>query len=501
MTSRRRAVALVALPAVLLGAALFGVCLFGVLSLNRLQDARERVLARDVEALQAAQEVSLRLRQLRYHGFVYVLEQSDAHRLAVERDHLQFEQAVGRARAAADHPAEQGAVDRIEAGYRSYRREVDDRSKWPAAPVTVAAAVEWADAHPVRPLLAPCEELLAFNRRSIEDTRRDSAALTASARTWMTLLAVGGAVGGILLGGGVAWAVGRSITRLRVRLQTAHRELDLGSVRVTADGPPDDLDRLTSGVVDRVRAAVTQLHAQEHELLRREQLAAVGQLAAGLAHEIRNPLTGVKLLIEGALREVHGGLSRPELEMTLAEMRRIERTVQGLLDFARAPAPARTGVELVGLIRRAAEAVRSRADLHRVAVVLGPTPPRVPAVGDPDQLTALLTNLLINGVEATPAGGTVTVTVEPDGAGRVRVSVADTGAGIDPAVRAKLFAPFATTKPTGTGLGLSVARRIAEAHGGTLTAADGGGGACFVWTIPVTAPTDEVTNAEAADRG
>lgn len=237
-------------------------------------------------------------------------------------------------------------------------------------------------------------------------------------------------------------------------------------------------------------------------MVRREQLAAVGQLAAGLAHEIRNPLTGVKLLIEAALRP-NGHLSREELEMTLGEMQRIERTVQGLLDFARAPAPKRMAVELVGLVRRAVEAVESRADLHRVAVKLGMTPVTVSCSGDPDQLTSLLTNLLINGIEATPAGGAVTVSVEPDGPARVRVSVTDTGPGIDSTIAERLFTPFATTKPTGTGLGLSVARRIAEAHGGTLGVAAGGadgGGACFVWTVPATIPAEEVAHAEAADR-
>lgn len=487
----------VALPAILVGVALLGVCVSGVESLNRLQVDRERTLARDVESLQSAQELALRLRQLRYHGFMYVLEPSDAHRLPVERDHVQFEDALRRARGAADQARELELLDRMADGYRNYRREIDDPSRWPISPVTLARAVAWGDAHHVAPLLEPCEELLRLNRRSIEDARRENDALTARASTRMILLTVGGALGGLLVGAGAAWGLSRSMTRLRVRLQTAHRELDLGSVRVTGDGPSDDLDRLTAEVVERVRGVVTQLQEQERELLRREQLAAVGQLAAGLAHEIRNPLTGVKLLIEGSLR-AGDGLSRPELEMTLTEMRRIERTVQGLLDFARAPAPQRKPLDLIPLLRRAIDSVQPRADAHGVVVRLDSAREGFPCSGDPDQLLSLVTNLLINGVEATPAGGTVTVTVEPANAGRVRVSVADTGPGFDPTVLGRLFTPFVTTKPTGTGLGLSVARRIAESHGGGLTAANRpDGGACFLWTIP----TGEVANGEAADRG
>jgi signal transduction histidine kinase len=110
---------------------------------------------------------------------------------------------------------------------------------------------------------------------------------------------------------------------------------------------------------------------------------------------------------------------------------------------------------------------------------------------DPDQFASLLSNLLINALDATPPGGRVRVEGGATPDRRLRVSVSDSGPGIPPELADTLFTPFATTKPAGTGLGLAVARRVAEDHGGTLTAANRpGGGACFTVTLPA---------AEAAD--
>jgi signal transduction histidine kinase len=114
---------------------------------------------------------------------------------------------------------------------------------------------------------------------------------------------------------------------------------------------------------------------------------------------------------------------------------------------------------------------------------------------DSDQFLSLLTNLLFNAIDATPPGGEVAVSTSIAPSGMIQIDVVDCGSGIDRAVADKLFTPFATTKPTGTGLGLTVARRVAREHGGDLTAADrAGGGACFTLTLP----TAEELHAEAA---
>src|SRR5262249_12299910 len=154
----------------------------------------------------------------------------------------------------------------------------------------------------------------------------------------LILLGLLGILGGLAWGFGFAWGLSRSITRLSVRLRDVHAHLDqeLGSVRLSAEGDLRQLDAQLETVVERVREVVSRLNEQEREILRAEQLSAVGQLAAGVAHEIRNPLTSIKLLVGAATRaKAAQPLSTEDLRVIHGEVERLERKVQALLDFAR----------------------------------------------------------------------------------------------------------------------------------------------------------------------
>lgn len=253
-----------------------------------------------------------------------------------------------------------------------------------------------------------------------------------------------------------------------------------------------DLDAQLDRVVGRVREVCGRLQDQERDLLRAEQLAAVGHLAAGVAHEVRNPLTGIKFLVDAALRSTNPTrLTDDDLRLIRQEIARMERTVQDLLDYARTPAPDRRPHDLRALVAEAAAAAKSRADRKQVAVRVDSVPQPTTTLVDRDQVLTLLTNLMFNAIDAAPPGGEVSARVGADTGGMLTVHVVDNGPGIDPGVADRLFTPFVTTKSTGTGLGLSVARRVARDHGGTLTAANQpGGGACFTVTLPAAEGSD-----------
>jgi two-component system sensor histidine kinase HydH len=135
--------------------------------------------------------------------------------------------------------------------------------------------------------------------------------------------------------------------------------------------------------------------------------------------------------------------------------------------------------------------------MKSVAVRVNSSREPLRAAVDCDQFLSLLTNLLFNAIDATPAGGEVAISTGVAPGGMIRVEVSDRGPGIDQALAGRLFTPFATNKPNGTGLGLTVARRVAREHGGELTAADRtGGGACFTLTLP----NAEEAHAEAPGR-
>jgi len=228
---------------------------------------------------------------------------------------------------------------------------------------------------------------------------------------------------------------------------------------------------------------------RERDLLRSDQMATVGQVAAGVAHELRNPLTAIKGLVQVNMREARSrGLPADDLSVIEQEIRRMERTLQAFLDFARPPRPERRRMSLIPLVDQTLALVRGRIEKQKVALqVFRPGGPVV-VEGDADQLQQLLLNLSMNALDVVPRRGSLEIELRLPQPGWVEVRVSDSGPGIAPALLARVFEPFFSGKDSGLGLGLglTVSRRIAEDHGGNLDAFNRPeGGACFVLRLPV----------------
>jgi signal transduction histidine kinase len=270
--------------------------------------------------------------------------------------------------------------------------------------------------------------------------------------------------------------------------------------------PPDAglhyLDRQLRYVVQRVQEAAENLQRQQRDLLRAEQLAAVGQLAASVAHEVRNPLTSIKLLIEAASRPRNNRPLTPEdLEVIHREIVRLERTVQSFLDFARPPVLRRVACDFREVVGQAAELVATRARQQGVTIdVRAPCLP-VAATVDQGQFATVLVNLFLNALDAMPEGGTLQIQLQPTPTNGLVLTVTDTGSGIAPPILDRLFTPFASDKPTGTGLGLSISKRIIEDHGGRITAEnrpEGGARFCITLIEPTAATASQCGEQPAA---
>jgi two-component system, NtrC family, sensor histidine kinase HydH len=225
---------------------------------------------------------------------------------------------------------------------------------------------------------------------------------------------------------------------------------------------------------------------RERQMVRAEQMAAIGQVAAGVAHELRNPLTSIKGLVQVNLREADArGLPAEDLRVIEHEVRRMERTLQTFLDFARPPRLERQRLDPAEAVDRVFTLVGGRARKQQVALRF--SRPEMPSWvdGDQDQLQQLLLNLVLNALDAMPQGGVVEVELRAPRDGFAEVFVRDTGPGIAPHILPKVFETFVSSKETGVGLGLPVSRRIAEDHGGSLAAYNlPVGGACFALRLP-----------------
>jgi two-component system sensor histidine kinase PilS (NtrC family) len=232
---------------------------------------------------------------------------------------------------------------------------------------------------------------------------------------------------------------------------------------------------------------LTALRAMEEAVERSKRLADLGQVAAGLAHELRNPLASISGCVE-LLRGV-GGLSEEDqrvVGIVLRETVRLDQLLTRFLEFTRPAPPYRVPTDLAALLSETLDVFAADPVAQGIAVERSLAPCRVEC--DPDQLRQVAWNLLANAAQAVREGGrggTIRASCEPSPDGAALLSIADDGPGIGDAERARIFTPFFTTKPQGTGLGLAVVQRIADAHGGSVSLDSApGAGARFTLRLP-----------------
>lgn len=283
-----------------------------------------------------------------------------------------------------------------------------------------------------------------------------------------------------------------SISRPLTALAGATRQVAEGdwSVRVPVDGYQEMRTLAVS-----FNTMVGTLRETQEQLVQKEKLASVGQLAAGVAHEINNPLGSILLYADILRKETpaEDEQQRADLEMILSEATRCKVIVNDLLNFSRQNEILAQATDLNAILHELAVEVGRQESASGVGIVeeLDPDLPRIQA--DPQQLHQVFVNLMNNAVDAMPDGGTLTLRTRrgPD-PGWVRVEVADTGAGIAPENTKKLFTPFFTTKPIGkgTGLGLAIIYGIVKMHRGQIgVQSEVGQGTTFTLTLQEKLPT------------
>ena len=307
---------------------------------------------------------------------------------------------------------------------------------------------------------------------------------------------VGLAAAAIFASGGVLWWLNRRLVLRPVEALAA------GTKRVAAGdlATPIPLQaRHELGDLARAFNEMTvRLADAQRQLTQADKLASLGRLAAGVAHEINNPLTGVLTHASFQLKRApETSELREDLEVVVRETKRCREIVRGLLDFARQTPPTRKPVDLNEVVRRALKITLQSLTLHHVSLELqlAPEPPEAPA--DANQIQQVVVNLLVNARDAVADGGRIRVATRASREGErsfAEIVVEDFGCGIPQADLARLFEPFFTTKGThGTGLGLAVTWGIVEAHGGTIDVwSEVGKGSRFTVRLPIHAAPERV---------
>ncbi len=289
----------------------------------------------------------------------------------------------------------------------------------------------------------------------------------------------------MVLAGATAVPIARLITMPIAELVEANRRLAEGDMTVHVEAYGNGELAVLARSFNQM---VETLHRTQMELLRAEKLASMGQLAAGVAHEINNPLGTILLFADVLYREMdENDPRRADMQMIIKETNRCKNIVAGLLNFARQQEVLLQDTNLHQVLDQSIEGVRHQPTFARVQIIrqYDPAVPNIQA--DPGQLQQVFVNLLNNAAEAMPDGGTITISTRLMDQQWVEVKVADTGCGIPEEHLGRLFTPFFTTKPPGkgTGLGLSIVYGIVKMHRGQIGVESRvGEGTTFTITLP-----------------
>ncbi len=268
------------------------------------------------------------------------------------------------------------------------------------------------------------------------------------------------------------WAAG-AMARLLKRAENGLRIMNLALT--------ENQGQLESRIAERTR----ELEESQAQVLHQEKMAAFGLLAAGIAHEVGNPLTSISGIVQMLERRDPDEYTRTKLGIVTGQLARIQNILRELITFSR-PASALSGKVATADVISEALGIAKYYKGGKNRNIVSEVPSDLPAiVGVRDQLVQVIFNLVLNAIDATGKGGNIVVGARREG-NRVEWTVVDDGIGIDPAEQARLFRPYFTTKKQGTGLGLFVTRRIVEAHGGMVgVESESGRGTTFRVSLPV----------------
>jgi signal transduction histidine kinase len=385
-----------------------------------------------------------------------------------------FQQWLATAKTTPHSATETDILNRLDDAYRKFDSKRDEAiALYDTGDAEKAKQVLLLDLNPLRIKVSDvCEEFIEYVEKYI-----DTATARVETRTRRLMWVVGGFVGLTAISGcGLLWLFIFGV-HAPLRKMIADARMLAAAGRADTTNPPEDAFSAAGFYLRTLMSDVTNtrsaLQRSRQQALNAEKLAAVGKLAASVAHEIRNPLVAVKLWLTNIQKKRQ---SDPELcrdlDMLLEEMTRLDGIVRDFLEFSRPRALNSETMQLAPLLDETLELVGRQLEESRINLVRKYSTELPPIMGDGKQLKQVFINLLNNAAEVVPGGGEIQILAAPASERGARpmvvVRIQDTGPGMPVEVQKRLFEPFFTTKETGTGLGLCIAAGIMTRHNGRL---------------------------------
>jgi signal transduction histidine kinase len=429
----------------------------------------------NLPSVRAAEELEISLLEQRGFVSLYLLDGGKPSWLdELKRRKRSFDEWLARAQKSAHTPEEKEILISLDAVYREY----DARRN------AVVALYDRGDAEEAKAVLllevnglydrayGLCEDFLAANQRYVESTTAHARRRTRQV-TWAVGICVGLTIG---LGAALLWLFFEGVL-FPLRRMVADARVFAGENPTSSLEIPIDELRAVGLYLRTLMSDVADtrsiLEDSRSRLISAEKLATVGKLAASVAHEMRNPLTAVKMWLFSIRKSIGADaeLDR-KFEIMSEEITRLESIIRNFLEFSRPPALKRQPKQISLLIDKTLELFGHRLGEEKIRVVRKDANDLPEVMVDPEQFKQVLINLLDNAAEATREGGEIRVSTnaasDAEGRPMVVVRIRDTGSGMPPDARQRVFEPFFTTKEEGTGLGLCIAAQIMARHQGRL---------------------------------
>lgn len=445
-------------------------------------------LKRNADSMRAAEELVIALRDVRHELHLFLLTKDRRHLEVIPDLRRETDRWLLKVEQSAVTEKGQALILSVQKGYDHFCTELQSILTDPSVQADLARIGKLADVILARDILKPAQAYLDSNEEEINARTEEYRHVTYRIVFGLVLLGICGAASGF----GISWAINRSIVRLSVPIRDAAGKLNeiVGPITLSARWGLDELEVVLRTISDHIGAVIERLQQSEREARRAEHLAAVGQLAAGIAHELRNPLMPIKILVQSAAdRRPSPGLDGRDLTVLEQEISRLERSIQMFLDFARPPQIEKRTFELREVLEQIVQLLEARAERQGVRIERRFPDEPLLLQADVGQVRQVALNLMLNALDAIPQGGTIWLELRKEPSNWLALTVADSGCGLPAGLGVQIFEPFVSTKETGLGLGLSICKRIIEAHEGVIQADNRPeGGAVFTVRLPCAVP-------------
>jgi signal transduction histidine kinase len=454
------------------------VSVYAILYTNRMQRNSTRILVENVTSLKYAEELEIALLDMKGLMAYYLLDGNNKWLDIFDQKRTAFLHWFGLSQQKANVNEELELLGRIENTFQQYLNyKIQVESLYQSGHKNRAREILTENLRETfNTIYDLCEDLLLLNEKLMNRTSQSITDDNRLINRFMVGVGIVGIVVGLAIGMILARSILHPIYELVLKVKGAAGEEIIEKIDVSEASEIDHLSRFVIELVDKVKQANENLEQSRNLLVRSERLASLGRMSAGLAHEIRNPLTAIKMLIFSLQKAIARDSRRDQdFQVIIDEIGRIENLLQAFLDFARPPEPNFTDVHMNDLVQRTIQLLEPQFRAQRIHFTQRYEADDLIAWGDEEQLKMVFVNIILNAMQSMKDGGRVTIRTSevqsPDRANPLLlVSIADTGPGIPVEILDSVFDPFVTTKESGIGLGLSISYQIIRNHHGWIVA-------------------------------